>query len=115
MSNFLFHDNEYWKNAGLFILRVGIGAIFICHGVGKLFAGPELWNSLGQAIGNFGIHTGYMWWGLAAGLTEAIGGLCLLLGCATRIAAFFMSGVMVVAVMMHHVNGDSWIMLSHPL
>jgi len=38
----------YSKDLGLLILRVGIGVMFICHGIPKLLGGPEGWEGLAQ-------------------------------------------------------------------
>lgn len=108
-------DSQVAKDIGLLVLRIGLGLIFMRHGIGKLLAGPELWASLGSAMSNFGIHFAYTLWGFLAACAEGLGGLLLILGLATRVAAFFIACVMIVACMMHYAKGDAWTELSHPL
>lgn len=115
MYKMIFQDNRRAKNLGLLFLRIGIGLIFMRHGILKLLAGTHMWSSLGSNMSNFGIHGAYAFWGFAAACSEGLGGLCLILGFATRIAASLMAFVMIVACVMHYTQGDSWAILSHPL
>ena len=74
------------------LIRVATGAIFIPHGVLKLF---------------FGGATSAMGYGF--GILELVGGLAIALGLGTRIVAFMMAielGVIVVAIQMP--NGYFW-------
>src|SRR5690242_12099620 len=96
-------------------IRVGIGAIFTYHGFLKFMGGQPTWLWLGQAMANFGISSGFLYWGCAAMLAEFVGGICLAAGLCTRLAAFFIACTMCVAIVMHVKKGDSWATLSHPL
>ena len=87
-------------DVGLLVLRIGIGAMFIIHGWPKLVAGPERWESLGGAMGLLGIHFAPKAWGLAAALAEFVGGILLIPGLLTRVAAAAMLFTMAVATYM---------------
>ena len=51
----LFHKLNKYRDAGLLILRIGIGILFIRHGYVKLSGGPETWTGLGHALSALGI------------------------------------------------------------
>ena len=104
------------KDLGLLILRVGVGLMFIfVHGLPKLMAGPEMWGQIGGAMGKLGITAWPTIWGLLASLAEGLGGLCLVLGVGTRLAAFFMAFTMMVASMHHLTSGDPLSKASHAI
>ena len=70
------------------ILRIGLGAVLIPHGMQKLFGafgGMGLTNNaaLFERLG----YTPGMFWGTLVGCTELIGGILLVLGLFTRAAA----------------------------
>ena len=70
---------------GHVILRVGLGfTSFFLRGIWQLAGGPERWEELGGAMAHFGITFAPVFWGLMAALTEAVGGLCLLIGLFVR-------------------------------
>ncbi len=74
-------------------LRIVSGFLFFCHGAQKLFGafgGPQM------------LHPPLM---LVAGLIEFAGGILILLGLFTRIAAFLASGQMAVGYFMAHAKG----------
>lgn len=83
---------------GLLILRVGIGAMFILHGLPKIFGGPTGWEGLAQ-FGLPFLPTGIisMTFGFAAAISETIGGVLLILGFYQRIACIALAGTMAVA------------------
>jgi putative oxidoreductase len=103
-----FGSTENQVNLGLLVLRVGIGAAFIAHGVPKLLGGEEAWVRYGQALNNLGIDFGYKYFGLGAGLAEAGGGLLILLGLFTRLACLPMLFTMIVATTMHLEKGQGF-------
>jgi len=97
-------------------MRVGIGFAFVLlHGLPKLTGGPSQWVLTGRSMNYLGIYFLPMIWGLLAALTEFIGGLLLISGLFTRITAFFMTIVMIIATIYQISNGSSVAMVSHPL
>lgn len=106
--------NNY-KDAGLLILRIGVGALFMYHGYPKLFGGPEKWHGLGQAMSAVGITFLPTVWGFLAAVSEAVGGLLFLIGFAFRPASLFLMVTMIVAGAMHLKNGDGLNTASHAI
>ncbi|MEX0940691.1 MAG: DoxX family protein [Candidatus Babeliales bacterium] len=109
-------SNSTWaKDIGLLIIRLGLGGIFIKHGFGKVIGGYENWRWIGSQMSNLGITFWPIFWGLCAAVSEFFGGIALTLGLATRLAAFLISCVMLVAILYHIGKGDEFSTLSHPL
>jgi putative oxidoreductase len=102
-------------DTGLLLLRIGIGILFLVHGVPKLAGGPDVWVRLGGAMGVFGITFAPLFWGLMAALAEAVGGALLILGLCVRPAAFFLLVTMVVACAMLIDGGQGFSRAAHPL
>ena len=100
---------------GLLILRLGLGAMFIWHGYGKITGGPELWIKLGQATSAVGIHFAPKIFGFLAALSEFGGGICLVLGFLMRPACLMMAITMTVATLMHLAHGDGLNVASHAI
>ncbi len=81
------------------ILRIGVGAILIPHGMQKLFgafggmgltSNAALFERLGYTPG--------MFWGTLVGCTEFVGGILLVLGLFTRFAAAAVLIFLIVAI-----------------
>ncbi|HSC49011.1 MAG TPA: DoxX family protein [Gaiellaceae bacterium] len=86
-------------DAGRLLLRTTVGAIFVEHGTQKLFGwfgghGPD---GTGQFFESIGLRPGRSN-AIAAGITEAAGGLLLTLGLATPLAAASLASVMMTAL-----------------
>ena len=89
---------DRFRDAGLLILRIGFGLNFFWfHGYPKLSGGPSAWERTGQAVSHVGITFGYEWWGLAAALSESLGGLLFAAGLFFRPACLALLGVMTFA------------------
>ncbi|MFU8848729.1 MAG: DoxX family protein [Opitutales bacterium] len=88
----------YSKDLGLLILRVGIGVMFIFHGLPKLLGGPGLWEGLAQKGLPF-LPEGLIAiaFGFAAMAAELGGGLLLALGKYHRIVCLALAVTMAVA------------------
>jgi len=94
---------------GLLIIRLGIGLSFAFnHGYSKISGGPDLWEKLGGKMAYLGIEFAPVFWGFMAAFAEFGGGLLLAVGLLTRPAAFLIAFTMLVAVVMHHAQGESY-------
>jgi putative oxidoreductase len=91
------------------ILRIGIGLILIPHGAQKLFGwfGGMGFERFVQLFSNLGYKPGALWVTLVA-LTEFVGGILLVLGLFTRLAALALVIFMIVAVHFTSGKGFFW-------
>lgn len=104
------------RDAGLLIVRVGVGIMFMTHGAPKLFGGPAYWETIGnEGMGNLGIHFLPAFWGFMGGFAEFFGGLCLALGLFTVPFALLLIINMIVAVNSHFAKGEGLAMASHAI
>ncbi|MBI2552551.1 DoxX family protein [Candidatus Uhrbacteria bacterium] len=90
---------------GLLILRVAVGLVFFAHGAQKLlgwFGGPGIAGTAGF-LGQLGF-AGAGFWAWALALAEFFGGLGLILGLCTGIAAILLGIVMLVALFTVHLK-----------
>lgn len=105
---------DRYRHGGLLLLRLGLGGMFMAHGLNKLFAGPETWTQVGSAVGIFGIGEAHGFFGLLAACTETLGGALLALGLFFRFACIGLAAVMIVALTMHFNAGDDFVTWSQP-
>jgi len=101
----MFSQLGNYKNTGLLIMRAGIGAMMVMHGLPKI-THPEKWEGLGAAMHALHIYFWPTFWGFMCALTETIGGLFTMLGLWFRLVSIMMVFLFIIAVM-HHLNaGD---------
>lgn len=84
---------------GLLWLRVLMGLGIASHGYQKIFGGHIAQLTQGVAQLGFPLPELFAW---AAALSEFLGGLCIVLGLGTRIAAAFVLVTMSVAAFLQH-------------
>jgi putative oxidoreductase len=94
----MFKSLSKYSDVGLFIGRLGIGAIFIVFGWRELSAGQDTWARVGRAIGSLGIHFQPILWGLLAAIAEFGGGILFILGLLFRPAAAILAFTMFVGL-----------------
>ncbi|MGC3989335.1 MAG: DoxX family protein [Chthoniobacteraceae bacterium] len=105
-----------YREAGLLLLRVGLGVIFILHGWPLLVEGPKEWIKLGAAMRFLHVDMFLKYFGLAAAVSEVAGGALMILGCLFRPACLLMAFTMTVATIMHfHKHDDFDLHTSHSL
>jgi putative oxidoreductase len=104
--SFFSNREQQLRDTGLLVMRLGLGAMFVYHGLPKIAGGPKEWEKLGRAMEHVGVDFGHVFWGFAASGAEFFGGMALMLGLATRPAAFLMACTMIVAATMHLKSGD---------
>ncbi|MGI9090959.1 MAG: DoxX family protein [Gemmatimonadaceae bacterium] len=102
----LFAQHPAYARWAHVLLRIFAGAIIMQHGSQKLFG---FFGGMGDAGATAPIGT-IVWVG---GIIEFFGGLMLLLGVFTRVAAFLLAGMMAVAYFTVHARRDFWPILNH--
>ncbi|MEU2257950.1 DoxX family protein [Nocardia xishanensis] len=87
------------SDIGLLILRVVFGGLLAAHGAQKLFGwfSGYGWDATTAMFENMGYNPGKLF-GTLAGLTEIVGGLMLVLGVLTPLAAAIVLGTMLNAI-----------------
>ena len=93
-----------WSPRLLSVLRIVAALLFLEHGMAKLFGFPHVASFDGLQL--FSLLS-------LAGVLEVVGGVALLLGFYTRIAAFILSGEMAVAYFMGHAPHGLFPLLNH--
>jgi putative oxidoreductase len=111
----LFSGLGRYTNAGLFIMRAGLGVMMVIHGLPKIAGGPAKWESLGHAMAHLNIHFAPAFWGFMSAATEAVGGLFCILGLWFRPVALLLVFNFIVASVSHLAGGDSVAASSHAI
>lgn len=104
-----------YKDFGLLILRIGLGAMFLWHGYPKLSGGPGIWEKLGMAMTVINVNAFPVFWGFMAAFSEFFGGICLIFGILFRPACILLATTMAVAAAMHLGKGDGLKVASHAI
>ena len=95
------------KEVTLLVLRIALGVIFMAHGAQKLFGwfdGPGLSGAAGF-LGQMGFKPP-LFWAFALAASEFFGGLGVLVGLLTRLAALsLLIGQIVAVIKVHAPNG----------
>lgn len=95
-----------YRDFGLLILRLGIGAMFaFVHGWPKIAGGVDNWRQIGTAMKHLGINFAPEIWGFCAAMAEFGGGILLILGFLFRPACGAMAFTMIVATLMLYPKG----------
>lgn len=104
------------RDTGLLIMRIGLGAAFIIHGMPKLTGGVESWTKVGKAMGTIGIDFFPAFWGFMAAVTEGIGGVLLILGVFYRPICVLLAFTMTIATLALALpKNRDFKLFSHPL
>lgn len=104
-----------YRNTGLLILRVGLGAMMMVHGLPKIMGGPDMWTGLGGSMKVIGINFLPTFWGLMAALAEGMGGFLLLLGLFFRPVNMLLAFTMFIAALVHFGKGEGIMGASHAI
>jgi putative oxidoreductase len=92
-------------DTGLLVLRVVLGVIFMGHGAQKLFGsfgGPRI-SGFAKMLEQLGVKPAKPM-AILAGHAEVVGGILVMVGFLTRLAAVALVGVMIVAVLTVHLK-----------
>ena len=83
-----------YQDIGLLVLRLALGSAFIVHGYPKLF---KMFGGFAGWLDSIGIRPG-KFWALVVGVVEFFGGIAIILGLFTQIAAALIAIDMLVAM-----------------
>jgi len=82
-----------YREAGLLLIRVSVGLLFILYAAPTLVGGPRAWAHFGAGGGHFGLHSHLQIWGFLGSLLGCLGGVLLIFG------LFFRIGVLLVLLL----------------
>jgi putative oxidoreductase len=97
----LFSWLDRFQGLGAFVMRVALGAIMVAHGYTKIIPKDALYNFSHMVVR---MHLP-QWLGYVAAFTEFFGGMLLIVGLLTRVAAFMTAIDMAVAIIKVHLHG----------
>ncbi|MDD2477002.1 MAG: DoxX family protein [Dysgonamonadaceae bacterium] len=100
---------------GLLVLRIGIGIVFIFHGMPKLLGGMEIWTQIGSTMSIVGVNFAPAFWGFMAAVTEVVGGVFVIFGLLHRPVALMLTFTMIIALLVHVTAGDPFGIYSNAL
>ena len=90
---------------GILVLRLGVGIMFVAHGLQKTFGafgGPGI-KGFSQMLAGLGF-TPAIFWAYLAAYTEFLGGVFLIVGLFTRFSAAMLLGLIVTAAFKVHLG-----------
>ena len=90
-----------YENAGLLILRGGIGLSLSLMAYHDFLGGVPTWSRVGGMIAVFGIHWGFAAWGFLGTAVPVFGGAFMCAGLFTRVAALLNAAAFVVSAAAH--------------
>jgi putative oxidoreductase len=74
-----------YREAGLLLIRVSIGLLFILYTAPILIGGPKAWAHFGAGAGHFGLHSHAQILGFIGSLLGCVGGVLIIFGLLFRI------------------------------
>ncbi len=89
-----------YREAGLLLMRVALGVLFVVLTAPVLLSGPSRWGSFGSGIRSVGLASNYQFWGFLGALAGCVGAVLMIFG------LFFRPGVLLVlAITLVHTVG----------
>ena len=102
------NTNSSYHSYGLLLLRIIGGSMMVYnHGWGKITAGPEKWNRLGNALTDIiGFEYLSTFFGFMAAFSESVCALLIVIGLFTIPASILLFFTMFVAIMNHIIDNE---------
>ncbi len=92
---------DRFQGLGALVMRVVVGVIMVAHGYTKIIPTDALYNFSHMVVR---MHLP-VWLGYVSAFTEFFGGMLLIVGLLTRVAAFMTAIDMAVAIIKVHLHG----------
>jgi putative oxidoreductase len=93
---------DRFEGLGAFVMRVVLGVIMVAHGYTKIIPTGALYTFSHMVFTRMHLP---LWLGYVAAFTEFFGGMLLIAGLFTRVAAFMTAIDMAVAILKVHLHG----------
>ena len=93
---------DRFQGFGAFVMRVVLGVIMVAHGYTKIIPTGALYTFSHMVFAHMHLP---LWLGYVAAFTEFFGGMLLIAGLLTRVAAFMTAMDMAVAIIKVHLHG----------
>jgi putative oxidoreductase len=74
-----------YRDAGLLLLRLSLGLLFVYLCAPGLFGGATRWANFGAPVRHIGLHSHFPFWGFVGALAGSIGGILIIFGLFFRI------------------------------
>ena len=74
-----------YREAGLLLIRVSVGLLFILYTAPTLIGGLKAWAQFGAGAGHFGLHSHFQIWGFLGSFLGCLGGVLMIFGLFFRI------------------------------
>lgn len=103
-----------FRDFGLLLLRLVIGAMFVWHGWPLLTGGPHKWLALGAIMKSLGITFSPVFWGFMAAFSHVVGGALFALGLFLRLATLLLAATMGLATFELLHKGEPFARWSEP-
>ncbi|MBP2629073.1 MAG: DoxX family protein [Firmicutes bacterium] len=100
---------------GLLIFRLGIGGMFMWHGLPKITGGVVKWIVLGKSMEILGIQFAPAFWGFMSGFAEFVGGLFFAIGFIYRPTCLLLVSNMFVAFSTQMLEGKGMLKAAQSL
>src|SRR5699024_5072077 len=100
------HPNRIFRDILLLLARVGLGAVFLAHGLEKFITNGVDGTAEGFAAMGVPLPTVSAWF---AALVETIGGTALILGVLTPVFGVLLAIVTVGALLIVHLPNGIWV------
>jgi len=107
--------NRSYRDAGILVLRLGFGIMFMFHGFPKIMGGTYEWEKAGTEMQALGISFLPAFWGFMSAFAEFVGGTLLILGLFTRVFAVLMFINMIVAAVSHLTKDPALLASAYPI
>ncbi len=78
-----------YREAGLLLIRVSLGLLFILFTAPVLIDGPKAWAHFGGGADHFGLHSHFQIWGFLGALLGCLGGVLMIFGLFFRLGVLF--------------------------
>lgn len=85
-----------YREAGLLIMRVSLGVMFVIITGPVLLSGPSRWASFGSAIRNLGLHSHFQVWGFIGALAGCVGAALIIFGLFFRVGVLLLLAIVLV-------------------